>query len=42
MKLFAIKLPLIKENDDLLNIIIDNIKKTKASLSEGDIVVIAE
>lgn len=42
MELFAIKLPLIKENDDLLNIIIDNIKKIKGSLNERDIVVIAE
>ncbi|MFX1497388.1 MAG: coenzyme F420-0:L-glutamate ligase [Promethearchaeota archaeon] len=42
MELFAIKLPLIKENDDLLNIIIDNVKKLKGSLHERDIVVIAE
>ncbi|MFW9771410.1 MAG: coenzyme F420-0:L-glutamate ligase [Candidatus Heimdallarchaeota archaeon] len=42
MELFAIKLPLIKENDDLLKIIINSIKKSKGSLNEGDIVVIAE
>ncbi|MFX0025946.1 MAG: coenzyme F420-0:L-glutamate ligase [Candidatus Hermodarchaeota archaeon] len=42
MELFAIKLPLIKENDNLLKITIDNIINTIGSLSEGDIVVIAE
>jgi len=42
MELFAIKLPLIKENDDLLKVIIDNLKRTNNSLREGDIVVIAE
>ncbi len=42
MELFAIKLPLIKQNDDLLTIIINNIKKTIGSLKEGDIIVIAE
>jgi len=42
MELFSIKLPLIKENDDLLNLIIENIKKQGESLKEGDIIVIAE
>ena len=42
MELLSIKLPLIKENDDLLNIIIENIKQQKESLREGDIIVIAE
>ncbi|MFW9946706.1 MAG: coenzyme F420-0:L-glutamate ligase [Candidatus Odinarchaeota archaeon] len=42
MELFAIKLPLIKENDDLVTIIIKNIRKTKGSLNEGDIIIIAE
>ncbi|MFX1494275.1 MAG: coenzyme F420-0:L-glutamate ligase [Promethearchaeota archaeon] len=42
MELFAIKLPLIKENDDLVTIIIKNIRKIKGSLNEGDIIIIAE
>jgi coenzyme F420-0:L-glutamate ligase/coenzyme F420-1:gamma-L-glutamate ligase len=42
MELFTIKFPLIKENDDLLKIIIKNIKKQGESLKEGDIIVIAE
>ena len=42
MELFSIKLPLIKENDDLLKMIIENIKKKGESLKEGDIIVIAE
>ena len=42
MELFSIKLPLIKENDDLLDIIIKNIKEKGESLKEGDIIVIAE
>ncbi|MFX1584849.1 MAG: coenzyme F420-0:L-glutamate ligase [Promethearchaeota archaeon] len=42
MELFAIKLPLIKENNDLLTIIIENIKKAIGSLKERDIIVIAE
>ena len=42
MELFSIKLPLIKENDDLLNLIIENIKKQGESLKEGDVIVIAE
>lgn len=42
MELFSIKLPLIKENDDLLSIIIENITNKGESLREGDIIVIAE
>ncbi|MFX0029628.1 MAG: coenzyme F420-0:L-glutamate ligase [Candidatus Hermodarchaeota archaeon] len=42
MELFSIKLPLIKENNDLLNIIIENIKQRGEALKEGDIIVIAE
>ncbi|MBY8990606.1 MAG: coenzyme F420-0:L-glutamate ligase [Candidatus Lokiarchaeota archaeon] len=42
MELFSIKLPLIKENDDLLNIIFESISKQGKSLKEGDIIVIAE
>jgi len=42
MELFSIRLPLIKENDDLLNIIIESISKQRKSLKEGDIIVIAE
>ena len=42
MELFSIKLPLIKKNDPLLKIIIQNIKDQGKSLNEGDILVIAE
>ncbi len=42
MELFSIKLPLIKENAPLLDIIIKNIKKSGKSLKDGDIIVIAE
>ena len=42
MKLFAIKLPLIKSHDPLLKILIDHIRTNKKGLREGDIVVIAE
>jgi len=42
MELFSIKLPLIKENAPLLDIIINNIKKSSKSLKEGDVIVIAE
>ena len=42
MELFSIKLPLIKKNDPLLEIIIENIRKQGKSLIEGDIIVIAE
>lgn len=42
MELFSIKLPLIKNNDPLLEIINNNIKDQGKSLNEGDIIVIAE
>lgn len=42
MELFSIKLPLIKENDDLLSIIIEKVKEMGKSLNEGDVIVIAE
>ena len=42
MELVAIKLPLIKKNDSLLEIIINEIKKHLGELEEGDIIVIAE
>ncbi|MFX1322168.1 MAG: coenzyme F420-0:L-glutamate ligase [Promethearchaeota archaeon] len=42
MELFSIKLPLIKENSPLLEIIITNIKKSGKLLEDGDIIVIAE
>ncbi len=42
MELFSIKLPLIKENDELLRIIIEIIRKKGEALLDGDIIVIAE
>ncbi len=42
MNLFSIKLPLIKKNDPLLEIIIKNIKDKRKTLKEGDIIVISE
>ena len=42
MELFALKLPLIKQRDPLLDIIISELEKQGKSLKEGDIVVIAE
>ncbi len=42
MELFSIRLPLIENNDPLLDIIIQNIKKHGRSLNEGDIIVISE
>lgn len=42
MKLFSIRLPLIKENDPLLRIVIEQIKREGESLKEGDVIVIAE
>ncbi|MFX0000997.1 MAG: coenzyme F420-0:L-glutamate ligase [Candidatus Hodarchaeota archaeon] len=42
MELISINLPLIKKNDRLLEIIIQNIKNQEKSLIEGDIIVIAE
>jgi len=42
MELFALKLPLIKKGDPLLDIIISELDEQGKSLKEGDIVVIAE
>ncbi|MFW9937753.1 MAG: coenzyme F420-0:L-glutamate ligase, partial [Candidatus Thorarchaeota archaeon] len=42
MELFSIKLPLIKQNDPLLEIVIEKIREKGDSLKEGDIIVIAE
>ena len=42
MELFALKLPLIKKGDPLLDIIIEELDERGKSLEEGDIVVIAE
>jgi coenzyme F420-0:L-glutamate ligase len=42
MELFSIKLPLIQQNDPLLEIIIEKIKEKGEKLKEGDIIVIAE
>ena len=42
MHLFSIKLPVIKKNDPLLDIIIKNIEDRSESLEEGDIIVISE
>jgi F420-0:gamma-glutamyl ligase len=42
MKLFSIRLPLIKENEPLLRILIEQIKIKGESLKEGDVIVIAE
>ena len=42
MELLSIRLPLIKKNDPLLEIIVQNIKDRGKSLNEGDIIVIAE
>jgi len=42
MELFSIRLPLIKKNDPLLQIIIQTVKDQGKSLIEGDIIVIAE
>ncbi|NHJ25568.1 MAG: coenzyme F420-0:L-glutamate ligase [Candidatus Lokiarchaeota archaeon] len=42
MQLFSLKLPLIRENDPLLDIIITHLKQEDETLKEGDIVVIAE
>ena len=42
MQLFALKLPLIKKGDPLLDIIISELDKQGKPLKEGDIVVIAE
>ena len=42
MHLFSIKLPLIKKNDPLLDILIKILKENKESLENGDILVISE
>src|SRR5665648_251838 len=42
MELFALKLPLIKKGDPLLDIILSELDVQGKSLKEGDIVVIAE
>ncbi|MFX1256644.1 MAG: coenzyme F420-0:L-glutamate ligase [Promethearchaeota archaeon] len=42
MNLFSIKVPLIKKNDPLLEIIINSIKEKGESLKEGDIIAISE
>ena len=42
MNLFSIKLPLIKKNDPLLEILINNINSKEETLKEGDIIVISE
>ncbi|MCK4369982.1 MAG: coenzyme F420-0:L-glutamate ligase, partial [Candidatus Lokiarchaeota archaeon] len=42
MELFSIRFPIIKKNDPLLEIIVQNIKDQGKSLNEGDIIVIAE
>jgi len=42
MNLFSIKHPIIKKNDPLLEILINNIRNKGETLKEGDIVVISE
>jgi len=42
MQLFSLKLPIIRKNDPLLDIIINNIKNSDKELKDGDIVVISE
>ena len=42
MQLFSLKLPIIRKNDPLLDILIKSIKNTEKGLKEGDIVVISE
>jgi coenzyme F420-0:L-glutamate ligase len=42
MRLFSIKLPLIRKSDPLLDIIIKQIKVRGETLKEGDVIVIAE
>ena len=42
MHLISLKLPIIRKNDPLLEIIIKTIKDTHKSLKEGDILVISE
>jgi len=42
MQLFSLKLPIIRNNDPLLDIVIKNMKNSEKGLKEGDIVVISE
>lgn len=42
MKLFQIKLPIIKKGDPLLEIIFETLQKINKDLQEGDIIVISE
>ena len=42
MELFSLKLPLVRINDPLLDIILVEIKKQGETLKEGDVIVIAE
>ena len=42
MQLFSLKIPIIRKNDPLLDIVIKNVKKSEMGLNEGDIVVISE
>jgi len=42
MELYSIKLPLIQQNDPLIEIIIEKIREKRDTLKEGDIIVIAE
>jgi len=42
MELFSIKLPLIRKNDPLIEILLQNLKNQGKALIEGDIIVIAE
>ena len=42
MELFSIKLPIIRKNDPLLEIIIKTLKENKLRLISGDIIVISE
>ncbi len=42
MLLISIKLPLIKENDPLLDILVNTLKENNESIKEGDVLVISE
>ncbi len=42
MQLFSVKLPIIKKNDPLLEIILNTLKKERKALKDGDIIVISE
>lgn len=41
MNLFSIKLPIIKKNDPLLDILVNNFKDMEENLREKDIIVIS-